>query len=247
MKTSISSFWLITIALVLIKLTVHFLTATTYELHRDEMLYFAQGLHLDFGYISTPPFIGFLAYIAHNIFGYYEFGLKLFPAISGAGSIIIIALFVKELGGKNLALIIAGTGYLVSGAFLRSNSLFQPVSFDQFFWFLSSYLVLKMVNREDPRQWIWIGLIFGLGFLNKYSIIFFGIAILMALLISEHRKLFLSKYLIYGLLIGFIIITPNLIWQYSHNWPFVNHMVQLQQTQLINVTAFDFLIDQIIN
>ena len=31
--------------------------------------------------------------------------------------IILIALFVKELGGKNLALIIAGAGFISAGAF----------------------------------------------------------------------------------------------------------------------------------
>jgi hypothetical protein len=245
MKQNISSFWLITIAFVIIKLAIHFLTSTTYELHRDEMLYFAQGHHLGFGYISTPPLIGFLAFVVQGIFGYSEFGIKLFPALAGAASIVIIALFIKEFGGKNLALVIACTGYLVSGAFLRSNSLFQPVSFDQFFWFLSSYLVFKMVNRDNPKLWMWIGLLFGLGFLNKYSIVFFGFAIIMALLISEHRKLLLSKYFLIGALIGFIIITPNLIWQHYHNWPVVHHMLLLQKTQLINVSKIGFLIDQL--
>jgi hypothetical protein len=245
MKQNISLFWIITISLVLIKLTIHFLTGTIYELHRDEMLYFAQGLHLSFGYISTPPFIGFLAFVVQEIFGYSEFGIKLFPALAGAASIVIIALFIKEFGGKNLALIIACIGYLVSGAFLRSNSLFQPVSFDQFFWFLSSYLVFKMINRGNPRIWMWIGLVFGLGFLNKYSIVFFVFAIITALLISEHRKLLRSKYFLFGILIGLIIITPNLIWQHYHNWPVVHHMVLLQQTQLINVSVFGFLADQI--
>jgi len=246
MKKNISSFWLITIALVLVKLIIHFLTGTVYELHRDEMLYFAQGLHLNFGYISTPPLIGFLAFIVKGIFGYSEFGIKLFPALAGAASIVIIALFIKEFGGKNLALLIAGIGYLFSGAFLRSNSLFQPVSFDQFFWFLLSYLVFKMVNRDNPKIWIWTGLVFGLGFLNKYSIVFFAFAIIMALLISEHRKLLLSKYFLLVAFIGFILITPNLIWQYQHNWPVVHHMILLQQTQLINVSLTGFLVDQLV-
>jgi hypothetical protein len=247
MKQKISSFWLITIGFVLVKLLIHFLTSTHYELHRDEMLYFAQGLHLSTGYMSTPPFIGFLAFLVRNVLGYSEFGIKLFPALAGVGSILLIALFVKELGGKNLALIIACTGYLASGAFLRSASLFQPVIFDQFFWFLSAYLVLRMVNRNDPRLWIWIGLVAGIGFLNKYSIAFFGFAMIIALLISEHRKLLLSKYLLFGVITGLIVISPNLIWQHHYNWPVVHHMILLQKTQLVHVSVAGFLTDQIMN
>jgi 4-amino-4-deoxy-L-arabinose transferase-like glycosyltransferase len=195
MKLKIPSFWLITIALVIVKLCIHFLTGSIYELHRDEMLYFAQGGHLSFGYISNSPFVGFLSFIVQQIFGYSQFGIKLFPALAGAASLVVIALFVKELGGKNLTLIIAGVAFMVSGAFLRSNALFQPVSFDEFFWLLSSYLVLKMANRNNPRLWLWIGFVFGLAFLNKYAIVFFAFAILLALLLSEHHKLLFSKAL----------------------------------------------------
>ena len=100
MKKRISPYWYITFGLVAVKLIVHFLTSTTYELHRDEMFYFAMGNHPGFGYVSTPPMIGFLAFLTRIFFGYSEFAIKLLPAFAGAASIILIALFVKELGGK---------------------------------------------------------------------------------------------------------------------------------------------------
>ncbi len=245
-RNKISTYWLIAIILILIKLAIHFLTSTSYELHRDEMLYFAQGNHLSSGYVSTPPFVGFLAFLARIIFGYSEFGIKLFPALAGAASLLIIALFVKEFGGKKLALLIASTGYMASGAFLRGNSLFMPVCFDQFFWLLSAYLIFKMVKANNPRIWLWIGFVFGLAFLNKYSIIFFAFSIIIALLISEHRKLLVSKYVFYGSIIGFFVILPNLIWQYNYNWPVIRHMAELQRTQLVNVTTANYLSQQVL-
>jgi len=245
MKRTIFSFWIITISIIIVKLAIHFLTSTIYELHRDEFLYFVQGRHLSPGYASTPPFIGFLAFIIRTVFGYSEFGIKLFPALAGAASVLIIALMVKEFGGRNLAVITACTGYVISGSFLRSNSLFMPVSFDQFFWLLIAYLTLKLVLTGNHKIWLWIGIVAGIGFLNKYSILFFIFAMFVALLISNHRKIFLTKYFIFGTLAGFLIILPNLIWQYLHNWPVVNHMVELQRTQLANVTIAGFLLDQV--
>jgi len=246
-RDKISTFWLITLLLVVSKLVIHFLTSTCYELHRDEMLYFALGNHLNFGYASTPPLIGFLAFVVKIIFGYSEWGIKLFPALAGASSIIIIALIVKEFGGKNLAMLIAGIAFLIPGAFLRSNSLFQPVSFNQFFWLLTSYLIIRMINTRDLKLWLWIGFVVGLGFLNKYSIVFFAMAIIIALIISQHRKVIFSKYFLIGLLIGFLMILPNLIWQYNHNWPIIKHMAELQKYQLINNTISGFFIDQILS
>jgi hypothetical protein len=247
MKNKISSFWYITAGLVVIKLIIHFLTSTTYELHRDEMLYFAMGNHLSFGYVSTPPMIGFLAFVTRILFGYSEFGIKFFPALAGAASLIVIALFVKELGGRNFALVIAGIAYIAAGAFLRGNSLFQPVSFNQFFWLLFAFLVLRMINTNQPKLWIWTGVVLGLAFLNKYSIVFFATAMIIALLISQHRRILFSKYFIYGILTGFIIILPNLLWQHAHHWPIVRHMTELQRYQLSNNSLSGFFLDQLLN
>src|SRR5512140_2252658 len=93
-------FWLLTSCLVLAKLSIHLLTNTNYELHRDEMLYFSMGNHLSWGFASTPPFMSFLAFIDIHVFGYHEFAVKLFPALFGASIIVLIALFVRETGGK---------------------------------------------------------------------------------------------------------------------------------------------------
>src|ERR1700719_1638379 len=121
MKSKLSQFWIIALGFAVIQLLLHFLTYSNYELHRDEMLYFAMGDHLSWGYMSTPPLMGFLAFIIRHTLGYSEFGIKIFPALSGAGSIILVALFVRELGGKTLAVFIACTAYLISPAFLRST------------------------------------------------------------------------------------------------------------------------------
>jgi len=53
-----------------------------------------------------------------------------------------------------------------------------------------------------------------------------------------------SKYFGIGLLLGFLIILPNLIWQHAHNWPVIGHMEELRRTQLVNVRVGDFIVLQ---
>ena len=224
---------------------IHMLTANNYELHRDGMLYFAMGDHPAAGYLSTPPLIGIVAFLIRHLAGYSVFAIKLVPALLGAVSLITIGFFVRELGGKLLAVFIAGMAYLTSLAFLRSNSLFQPVSFDEFFWLLTSFLFVRMINRNEEQLWPWIGLVIGFGFLAKYSITFLILAWGIALLLSPNRKLLWTKNLLLGILIGFTIILPNLIWQFEHDWPVMHHMIELQRTQLVNVTLTGFLLSQL--
>ena len=225
---------------------IHMLTAYNYELHRDGMLYFAMGDHPSFGYLSTPPLIGWTAFAIRHIAGYSVFAIKLVPALLGAASLITIGFFVREMGGKLLAVFIAEMAYLTSAAFLRSNALFQPVSFDEFFWLLTSFLFLRLINRQDEKIWIWLGVVIGFGFLAKYSITFLVLAWGIALLLSPYRKLLWNRFLLYGTLLGLIIILPNLIWQFEHDWPVVHHMVELQKTQLVNVTLAGFLTSQLL-
>jgi hypothetical protein len=239
------SFWVLAISLAIFKLLVHLCTGSNYELHRDEMLYFSMGSHLSWGFASTPPFISFLAFIVKSIFGYHEFAVKLFPALFGALIVILIALFIKEIGGSKSGIFFGCFAYIVSTAMLRSSSLFMPVIFELFFWTLFLYFVLKLINRQDTRYWIWIGISFGLAFLNKYSILVLGFSTLLAILISENRKLLFSKYLIFGSLLGLLIILPNLIWQIQHNLAVVIHMRELYKTQLVHVSVLTFILEQI--
>ncbi len=238
--------WLIILLFAIAKLLIHFITYDNYELHRDAYLYYAQSEHLAWGYVAVPPTIALVGKAATTLFGNTLFGLRLFPALVGALDVIIIGLAVKELGGRKIALLLASLAFILSPAYLHVNALFQPVAINQFYWLLSAYLILVMVNRNNPKMWIWIGLVFGLAFLNKYSIVFFVAAFAVSLLITSQRTLYLSKYFIVSLIIGLAIILPNLLWQYHHNWPVLMHMAELRETQLVHVKYSDFLFDQIL-
>ncbi|MFC2137846.1 glycosyltransferase family 39 protein [Bacteroidota bacterium] len=245
-KFNISKEWIIIIGLALIKLLIHFLTNTNYELHRDAFLYYSLGEHLDWGFVSVPPLIGVFSKISTFLFGNIIFALRFFPALIGSVSVILIALIVKVLKGGKFAIIIAALAFICSGAFLRSNTLFQPVSFNQFFWLLSGYLIVKIINTHNPKIWLTIFIVCGLGFLNKYSVAFFIIGSLSAIAISKHRILYKSKYFFIGGIIGLLLILPNLLWQYNHNWPLIHHMNELYKYQFVNVSKIDFILGQFV-
>ncbi|MBD8488872.1 glycosyltransferase family 39 protein [Echinicola sp. CAU 1574] len=230
----------------LLKLLVHFMTYDHYELHRDAYLYYAQSEHLDWGFIAVPPLVGAIGKLATTIFGHTTFALRFFPALIGALNVFLVGLMVVELRGKWKAVSLACLAYLLSPAYLHTNSLFQPVSFNHFFWLWSAYFVLRLIHRNDPKYWFWLAMTFGLGFLNKYSIVFFFAGFLLALAFSKHRQLYLNKYFLWACLLAIAIILPNLIWQYQHTWPVMMHMKALRETQLVNVRISDFLIAQLI-
>lgn len=238
--------WLLILTFVILKLAVHLLTFNNFELHRDAYLYYAQSQHLAWGYIAVPPFTAWVGKFATLLFGNSTFALRFFPAVIGALSMLTIGLAVKTLGGRNMAVALACFAYLLSPAYLHTNFLFQPVAFNQYYWILFMYFAIVMIKQEDPKVWIWIAIVFGLGFLTKYSILFIALAFALALMVSPQRHLYLSNYFVIGILLGLLMILPNLVWQFQHHWPVLHHMSELRETQLVHVKYSDFLRSQLL-
>ncbi|MEJ2055171.1 MAG: glycosyltransferase family 39 protein [Calditrichaceae bacterium] len=161
-KFNFSNPWYLIIGLAVFKLIIHLITNTNYELHRDAYLYIAEAHHLDFGYLSIPPMLPVLIRIINIFLGDSAFVMRLLPAVIGAVSVIVVGKTVLEFGGKNWAVLIACVSFVTSPAFLRSNSLLQPVSINQFFWLISLYLVLKMIKARNTDYWAFLGIVWGL-------------------------------------------------------------------------------------
>jgi hypothetical protein len=230
----------------LVDLFIHYFTNATFGLHRDEYLYIAMKDHLDFGYVSIPPFTALIAKISNVLFGHSVFGYRILPSLAGAVTVFLTGLIVKKFKGSYMAITLACTSYILSSTFLHINFLLQPVTFDVMFWTLICYLVVRMIQTNNPKIWIFLGITVGIALLNKYSIVFLIAGIILALMLSQHRKFLTSKYFFIAILAGLIILLPNLIWQFKHNFPVVHHMTELRNSQLINTSAFNFIIDQLI-
>jgi len=235
---------IILIGFILLKFLLQYhLISSDYDLQRDEYLHLDQGQHLAWGFQSVPPFTSWISYLIH-LLGNTVFWIKFFPALFGALTILIVWKAIEALNGTLFALILGATCILFS-ALLRLNTLYQPNSFDVLSWTAFYFIVLKYFKTENTK-WLFIGaFVFAFGFLNKYNIVFLFIGLLPSVLLSEHRKIFAKKELYLSLLLGLILILPNLIWQFKNNFPVVQHLKELSNTQLVNVNRLDFLKSQI--
>lgn len=233
------------VAIALISIIFQLSSNNVFEFHRDELLYFSLGEHLDFGYYSVPPFIGLMAFVSTKIFGYTLFAARFFPALAGGVIIFLSSSIAKELKGGLYAQILAAVCIMGSILFVRAFGLFQPVVFDIFFWTLSIYLVIRYINSEQNKYLWLLGITIGIAFLNKYSMIFLIFPLLLILPFTKHRKLFVSKHFYFALLLAFITVLPNVIWQVVHHFPVIGHMEELRSSQLVNMDPATFLMEQL--
>lgn len=225
-----------------IKLLIHLLTNQTYGFHRDEYLYMDYGRHLSSGYYDVPPLTALLARFAELLPGNSLFALRLLPALTGMSTLFIAGLLVIEMGGKRFALILASLA-LIFTSLLRVDTLFQPVSFDVFFWTLCSYLLISYLKDGKGERLIWLGLAFGLGILNKYTILLWGFGALTGLILFR-RETFREARLYLGVLMALLLALPNLIWQLAHHLPALAHLGALSRSQFIHVSYAEIVISQ---
>jgi len=235
---------LILLGFILLKFFLQYiLISSDYDLQRDEYLHLDQANHLAWGFQSVPPFTSWVSYLIH-LLGNSVFWIKFFPALFGALTIFIVWKTIEELKGNLFSLILGATCVLFS-VLLRLNTLYQPNSFDVLSWTAFYFVAIKYFKMGNAK-WLYIGaVVFAIGFLNKYNIIFLVIGLLPSVLLTEQRKLFLNKDFYFSLLLGLLLISPNLIWQFKNNFPVIHHLSELSSTQLVNVNRLDFLKMQI--
>lgn len=231
------------IGLIAIKFIIQYLIIhPVYELQRDEYLHLDQGLHLAWGYISVPPMTSWISFIIHSLGG-SVFWVKFFPAAFGAMTIVLVWKMIEQLNGGIYACLLGAVALLIS-PLIRINSLFQPNSLDIFFWTLVFYILIRWIQTTENR-WIYLAAIaIALGFYSKYNILMLVAALFPAILLTSYRTIFQNKHLYIAIAIGFLLVLPNLYWQYQHQFITLHQLRALADTQLVNVSRPDFLKDQ---
>ncbi len=237
--------WLILFVLLLIKFIVQYhLISPEYELHRDEFLHLDQANHLAWGYTSVPPVTSWISCLIKAL-GNSVFWVKFFPALFGALTILLVWKTIELLKGDLFALILGSSCILFSVLF-RLNTLYQPNSLDVLCWTMFYYFLLKYLNDKKDKWLLCLALSFAIGFLNKYNIIFLIMGVIPALLISRERRILQSTRIYLFVLLTFLLILPNLLWQYKNDFPVFRHLSELSETQLVHVNRSEFLAAQML-
>jgi hypothetical protein len=224
-----------------------------YGFQRDEFLYMAMGRHLRFWRMDFPPFIALLSQAERFVLGDSIVAIRFAPSLAAALLVVFAGLIARELGGGKFAQILAAVTVATSPLFLRAGDLFQPVIFDQLWWTLALYALVRLsasAPSDDtlattPRWWVVLGLACGLGLLTKFSLLFFGASLVAALIIAPQRRVLLTPWPWLAAIIAFVIGSPSIVGQVRLGYPVVEQMKTLQGSQLAHVSVWSFVGEQL--
>ncbi len=232
--------WLLGLALFLL----HMFTNHQYGFHQDEMVVLDNANHLDWGFVEYPPLTPFLARIELTLFGLSLVSVRTFAALALSIAMVLAGLMARELGGNRRTQIMAAVAAAIAPFALIQGSLMMYVTFDYLWSVLIAYLVIRLLNSEDPRWWIPIGLVIGLGIMTKYTMAMFVAGLVGGVLLTDARRWLRSPWLWGGVALSLLIFLPNLIWQVRHDFISLEFLSSIHERDVEIGRADSYLIDQ---
>jgi Dolichyl-phosphate-mannose-protein mannosyltransferase len=229
-----------------ISFLAHVLVGDNYGYFRDELYVLAMSQHPAFGYVDVPPLVPWITLLPRLLTGNALWAIHVISALVCAGTIILTGLMARLLGGTRW---IQGLAALASAAalvLLAGGSTYTYDVFDTFWWALSATILIALLRDDQPRRWLWFGVVAGLGVLTKETILFWGFALAVGLGLSPQRRLLFTRWTLFGGLIAFALVSPFLIWNATSGWASVQYWAGYSQNHSAGGSPLDFLINQIL-
>ncbi len=170
----------------------------------DEAYYLLWAHHPALSYFDHPPLVAYLLYISTHLFGENAFGIRFFPLIFSV-FIPFVWLEIFEIPYDLWFYVI-----LVLSPILQVSLFFMTPDVPLLL-FGSLFLLIHNKRRDDLLAAVFLGL----SLLSKYTAVIFYIPLFMDIM---KRKLSIYKFFLYYVLIPFLLFSPVLYFNMTHNW-----------------------------
>ncbi len=217
------------LALVAVKLAIHLPLLSRYGYFRDELYFLDCGRHLSWGYVDLAPLTGWVSRVLLELGAALPL-LRLVSAVAGAALVALTMVLARQLGGGRFAQALAGVAVIVSPIFLAFSSLFSMNVFEPLIWTGCALVIVHIVRTGDSRWWLLFGALAGIGLLNKHSMLFFGFATAVAIVLTPLRRELGRRWIWLGAGVALLLFLPNVIWQFQNGFPTLEDLRNVRET-----------------
>ncbi|QDQ41366.1 ArnT family glycosyltransferase [Methylacidiphilum kamchatkense] len=203
----------------------HLWFSTTFWLVPDEAYYWLWSKHPSLSYATKGPVVAWCIAISSLFFGDSILAIRFMALLFSIGSGVLIYFLAEKLFDSRTALL--SVLFAASCPIFSIGSVLMTIdSPSLFFWLLSAFLFLQALVQDKRKYWIFTGMSLGIGFLAKYVNAFELLCFSLYLLFyPDKRKLLLSQNYAYFLLFSFLFSLPVWLWNATHGWVTVHHLL----------------------
>jgi hypothetical protein len=216
-------------------------TVHGYGVFRDELYYVACARHLAWGYVDHPPLVALIA----AVFGPSWVVLRLVSAVAFVATILLVGDTAKEMGGGTFARIGAQLLAATAPVYLSLFSIYSMNAIDVLVWAAIGRLAVRLLADGDPRWWLALGAVSGIGLENKVDVGLLGAALVFGLLVSGRFDVFRTRWIWIGGAIAAVLFAPHVIWQIAHGFPTREFVENAQRGKIAQLSPLGFLAAQL--
>ena len=222
-------------------LVAHLPVLARYGWFRDELYYVACSKHLAWGYVDHPPLsIGLLA-LWRFLLGDALAVMRLVPALAHALTVLVVGRITRDLGGGRFAQALACLAAVLAPGLLGTCSVYSMNALDLLLWTLALWAFVRAVGGQGPAAWMALGLVLGLGLLDKISVLWLGTGLFVGLLATRQRRWLATPWPWLAGLLALAVFTPHLAWQVDHGWPTLEFMRNATLHKMVRTSPAAFL------
>lgn len=202
-----------------------------YELAADEAQYWDWSRRLDLSYYSKGPGIAWAIAASTYLFGDAEWAVRM-PAVvsSGLAMWFVSRLAVELARGDERAGFFAALAFLALPAY-HATAIFMTIDAPYLAcWACAMWTAARAIGVNGSggglRWWALLGLVVGVGFLFKYTILLLlpGIALWMVISRRDFERRSVSGFVIAAITFT-AVAAPVVIWNARHDWPTLAHLL----------------------
>lgn len=155
-----------------------------------------------------PPLVFLIQHLFMKVGGANLWALRLPSALFGLVNIYLLYLIGRRLFSRRVAVLAAALMSVNVLMVYLGRTAVQEAQLI-FFILLSVYLFLRAIDQ--PKYFIWTGLVFGLALLSKYTVLFL-VPVFITYLLIFYRQFFRSRYLYLGAAVSLLLFSPVIIY-----------------------------------
>ncbi|WP_405432746.1 glycosyltransferase family 39 protein [Micromonospora sp. NBC_00617] len=195
------------------------LLAGRYGYHRDELYFLLCGRHLAWGYVDQGPLVPALARLLDTIAPGNLVVLRTPSALLAGVAVLLVAAIARELGGGRGGQTFAAVLAALSGIVLAGGHLLSTTTVDLLVWLAVAWFAVRLLRTGDSRWALALGLVLGVGMLNKLLPALLAVGLLAGVVIAGPRRLLRDRWVLAAAGTAVLLAAPNLIWQAAHGFP----------------------------